>query len=710
MKDIMTLIRNRKEFYLTVLVLTLLLTIVGAFYNLSVERNAMGVMPDAAIKIPMEEQVEMTLAENTDVFQSGMSSEGLMNGFMNNWTYMGFVGLIFVILVVMIFSYFNMSDKGTKEFLETLPVKRVALEIYNYVALMGILVLNIIVATVIHLLYMGNVNRQIVDLAERFPQLLGNVVPANLVAVNATSLLYQFGMLALFLLTMTTVWFVCSVIFKKWAVGLTVGVLLWYAIKDCVYGVREIIHGLESNLEINELYRRIAAPFDTKMYFSKFVWDGAKCSNPITTYVAIVLIVMLLASLGIMIAHAHARKLPGGKLFYVNALNVVFLLIGGIWLYFSSTGYWGWGESGTVKAAFTTIIGEVIAVFLLFHKKEKTYKLAVKEKRTVKNPVLAQGLKSYLLAAGIITLVTEAIDIEMNLEWIQHAVSEWIQYTDDALWIIEQFSMYWRYQFAMFIIAGFIIFKGVQFVMENTKASREFYETLPVSRAKIFCTKFLMDLGMILIPLTVFTAVSIRYLMRFRNVLTLYYDVPLSDYNACIGEQFLLMGIMLCIAIFFMGVMYLIDAVTVNGGMKNIFCGVAALFGIIASILILEFQVPLLQDFAAVLYGDLNPVAAMVYLVFGILLLIFAGNQYIHRDKAKEIFYYKWAKYMFATLLSLCYLFFVLGSALYEQSVIQYLLAAVGTALIFFALIYYCTPGKMAELRKRFAKKDSKKV
>lgn len=710
MKDIMTLIRNRKEFYLTVLVLTLLLTIVGAFYNLSVERNAMGVMPDAAIKIAMEEQVEMTLAENPDVFQTGMSSEGLMRGFMDNWTYMGFVGLIFVILVVMIFSYFNMSDKGTKEFLETLPVKRVALEVYNYVALVGILVLNIIVATVIHLLYMGNVNRQIVDLAERFPQLLGNVVPANLVAVNATSLLYQFGMLALFLLTMTTVWFVCSALFKKWAVGLTIGVLLWYFIKDCVYGVREVIHGLSSNVEINELYRRIAAPFDAKMYFSKFVWDGAKCSNPITTYVAIVLIVILLASLGIMIAHAYARKLPGGKLFYVNALNIAFLLIGGIWLYLSSTGYWGWAGSGPVKAAFITVIGEVIAIFLLYHKKEKTYKLAVKEKRTVKNPVFAQGLKSYLIATCIITLVAEAIDIEMNLEWIQHAVSEWIQYTEDAVWILNEFRMEWRYQFAMFIIAGFIIFKCIQFAMENTKASREFYETLPVSRGKIFCTKILMDLGVIIIPLTVFTAVSIRYLMRFRNVLTIHYDIPVSDFNACIGEQFLLMGIMLCIAIFFMGVMYLIDAVTVSGGMKDVFCSVVALFGFILSILAMEAQIPLLAEFAAVLYGDLNPVAAMVHLVLGILLLIFAGNQYIHRDKAKEIFYYKWAKYVFATLLSLCYLFFVLGSALYEQSVIQYLLAAVGTALIFFVVVYYCTPGKVAELRKRFAKKDSKKV
>ncbi len=706
MKDIMILIRQRKKFYLTVLVLTLLLTIVGAFYNLSVGNEGLA----ERLNITSEEQMASALEQDAGFYTNGMSSGSLMNGFMNNWTYMGFVGLNFVILAVMIFSYFNMSDKGTKEFMEALPVKRVALELYNYVALMGILVINIVVATVIHLLYMGNVNRQIVDLAERFPQVLGNVVPANLVVVSATSLLYQFSMLTLFLLTMTTFWFVCSALFKKWAVGLTIGVILWCSIKEWAYGVREVIHGLSSNAEINELYRRIAAPFDVDIYFSKFVWDGAKCSNPVTTYVVIILIVMLLASLGIMIAHAYARKLPGGKIFYVNALNVAFLLIGGIWLCFASINYWGWGGSGPVKAAFTTIIGEAIAIFLLYHKKEKTYKLAVKEKRTVKNPVLAQGLKSYLIATGIITLVTEAIDIETNLKWLEYAISEWCRYYEDAAWILSEFRMEWRYQFAMFIIAGFIIFRCIQFVMENTKASREFYETLPMSRARLYCTKILMDLGVIIIPLTVFTAVSIRYLLRFRNVLTLYYDVPASDFNACVGEQFLLMGIILCVAIFFLGVMYLIDAVTVNAGMKHIFCGVAALFGLIISILAMEAEVPLLQDFVAVLYGELNPVVAMAYLVLGNTLLIVAGNRYIHRDKAKEIFYYKWAKYVFATLLSLCYLFFVLGSAVLEQSAIQYILAFVGTALIFFLIIYYCTPGKMAELRKRFAKKNNSKM
>ena len=103
MKDIMTLIRNRKEFYLTVLILTLLLTIVGAFYNLSVGNGGLA----EKLTSTSEEQMANVLAENTNFYTNGMSSQKLMNGFMDNWTYMGFVGLNFVILVVMIIIFTN---------------------------------------------------------------------------------------------------------------------------------------------------------------------------------------------------------------------------------------------------------------------------------------------------------------------------------------------------------------------------------------------------------------------------------------------------------------------------------------------------------------------------------------------------------------------------------------------------------------------------
>jgi len=80
MKDIMTLIRQRKEFYLTVLVLTLLLTVVGTFYNLSVGNEGLA----ERLNIASEEQMANVLTENTNFYTNGMNSEGLMNGFMNN--------------------------------------------------------------------------------------------------------------------------------------------------------------------------------------------------------------------------------------------------------------------------------------------------------------------------------------------------------------------------------------------------------------------------------------------------------------------------------------------------------------------------------------------------------------------------------------------------------------------------------------------------
>ena len=64
MKDIMTLIRQRKEFYLTVLVLTLLLTVVGAFYNLSVGNEGLA----ERLNIASEEQMVSALEQDAGFY------------------------------------------------------------------------------------------------------------------------------------------------------------------------------------------------------------------------------------------------------------------------------------------------------------------------------------------------------------------------------------------------------------------------------------------------------------------------------------------------------------------------------------------------------------------------------------------------------------------------------------------------------------------
>ncbi len=704
MKDIILLIRQRKEFYLTVLVITLLLTIVGAFYNISVEGKNIA---ELNVDLVTEARLETMVTEQGTLFSEGLSSQGLMKGFFNNFTYMGYVGLNLVIAVVVLLSYSDKSEKGAKEFLETLPVKRVALELYNYVALMGILLLNLLVSLVIHLVQFSNHNGKIITLAERFPNVLGSLVPDNLVAAHNVSLLYQFGMLALYLVVMVTLIMVCMAVFKNGVAGFFVGAILWNTADDVLYTVRNLFTDVSD--KITDSFRQVVAVFKPKLYFDRFEWNNGVCTNDFTGYVAVSLLVMLLVLLAVYIIHAHCRELSGGKILYVRTLNIVMLIVFGFWLLITLIGVIGYSASRILTATCIVVIAEIIVIRFLYYKKDKIYKLSVKENRKVSNPVLRQGLWSFLIAAGIIALITEIIDWDYNLAMLKydmiHIYTVWFP---EEPWHFYLFDSYYRYQFATPILVGFIVFKCIQFAMENTKARREFYETLPMSRLRMFCTKLMMDLGVILIPLAVYVTVSIGYLMTAnRTFRTLY---PELEITAMVGGPFVAALMVLCVAIALLGAMYLIDAVTVGGRMKDLFCGVTALFIFILAILVIEnTNYTFLYEMMEVFMGGVTIASAMVWLVLGIVMLIAAGYLYVRRDAAKEIFYYKSAKYVFASMLSISYLIFVMSGAYMEQALYQYILAVIGTVLIFFLTVYYCTPGKIAELQKKFQKKKTAK-
>lgn len=708
MKDIILLIKQRREFYLTVLVVTLVLTIIGAFYNLSVVYKAMNEELAYVDRMTVE-QVQILADTNPDWFVYGANMQGIMNGFFNNYTYMGYVGLNLVIMAVMLLSHSDRNEKGAREFLETLPVKRVALELYNYVALMGILLVNILVALGIHLISLGNYNGKIVSLAEGFSDIVGQMVPDGLVASNAVSILYQFGMMALFLVTMITLWFVCMTIFKNGVAGWFVGAILWNTIPNLLYDVRSRwiwLNGGNTLEKTPDSFRKVVAVFDPQRYFEHFEWSNGLCVNTFTAYVAMALVIMLIVMIGILFAHAYCRELSKGKIFYLNCLNVVLLVVGGFWIFMVALDWHGYAPISLPFATVVTVIAEIVAIVFLYHKKVKTYKIAVKEKRKVFNPVMAQGLRSFLIATGIITLVSEYVDMEWNLLWLKHDIANLDMYGwfPEKPWHLVYFDVSFRYQFAMVILAGFIVFKCIRFAMERSKESREFYETLPLGRARLFCTKLLMDLGVILIPLVCYVAVSVGYLVSFNHRMRMFY--PELDVNAMVSEQFIVPFYILCVAIALLGVMYLIDAVTVSGGMKNVFCGVTALFILVIAMHVLNGdEIPVLYDLVALIFGYPIVASALMCLVIGIGLLVLAGYLYIRRDKAKEIFYYKAAKYVFAGMLSAAYLMFVMTGAYLEQVLYQYLLAVLGTVLIFFMAVWYGTPGRMAKLQKKFSKK-----
>lgn len=700
MKDIILLIRQRKEFYLTVLVITLLLTIVGAFYNISVGGKQIA---ELNVDLVTEAQLETMVAEQETLFTEGMSSEGLMKGFFNNFTYMGYVGLNLVIAAVLLLSYSDRSEKGAKEFLETLPVKRVALELYNYVALMGILLLNLLGSLVIHLVQFSKCNGKIITLAERFPNVLGSLVPDNLVAAHNSSLLYQFGMLALFLVTMITLIMVCMAVFKNGVVGFFAGAILWNTADDVLITVRHLFTDISEYM--TDSFRQVVAAINPQWYFDRFKWNGGVCTNDFTDYVAVSLVIMLLVLIAVFIVHAHCRELSGGKILYLSSLNIVLLIIFGFWLLITLIGNIGYSVSRILTATCIAVIAEIIVIRFLYYKKDKIYKLAVKENHKVNNPVVRQGLWTFLIASGIIALITENIDRDYNLAMLTYDMTHiYTVWFPEEPWHLNYFDTYFRYQFATPILIGFIVFKCIRFAMENPKARREFYETLPISRLRMFCTKLMMDLGVILIPLAVYVTVSVGYLVAANRRFRFLY--PELEITAMVGEQFVTALLVLCVAIALLGIMYLIDAVTVGGRMKDLFCSVTALFVFILAILVMDnTNHTFLDEVMVVFWGGVTMVSAMVWLVLGIGMLVAAGYLYVRRDAAKEIFYYKAAKYVFASMLSISYLIFVMSGAYMEQALYQYILAVIGTVLIFFLTVYYCTPGKIAELQKKFQKK-----
>lgn len=703
MKDIILLIRQRKEFYLTALVLTLLLTVIGAFYNVSVVgKDFAALNADTITQI----QAETMIAEQEIMFREGMSSEHLMRGFFNNLTYVGFVGLNLVIAAVLLLSFSDRIERGAKEFLETLPVKRLALELYNYVALIGIFLINVLTALGIHLAVFSSYNGKIVTLAERFPDLVGPLVQDNLVAAQNAALMYQFGMLTLFLITMITFIYACMSIFKSSVVGYFVGAIIWNTMDDFLFTVRTV--GYDGYTEITDSFRKVVSVFDPEMYFEHFEWTEGVCTNAFTSYVAPVLAIMLAVLLFVLVAHAWCRELSKGKIFYVNALNIVMLIAGGFWLFVVIYDWFCYTAYGLLLAVVIPVVAEIVVIMLLYHKKDRLRKLAVKDTRKVNNPVWSQGLRSVLLAAGIIALITEYVDASYNLSYLtydlQYVNSLWLP---QEPWHLSFFDVAYRYDFAAPILVGFVVYKCIQFASERTKAVREFYETLPMSKLRIFQTKLMMDMTVILIPLAVYTAISIGHLGVYnRRMQYLYPELAL---DAMVAEQFVAAFIVLCVAIALMGVMYLIDAVTVGGGMKDLFCGVTALFVSIFTILMLESNLALWYELIAVYFGDVKIVSIVLNFALGIGMLVAAGYLYVRRDKAKDIFYYKPVKYVFAGMLSFSYLIFVVSSAYDSRALYQYFLGIIGTVLIFFMSVYYCTPGKMAELQKKFKKKKAVK-
>lgn len=650
MRDLILLIKQRKAFYGLIIIVTMIITFCCGIYTLN--QGTRHSLCDADMSTITEEQVVQALENQEEMFFYGADSGKLMDSFMQNNSFPGYLGVLILSYAILAFCCYGMYEKSTKEFLETLPVKKIALETYNYVAVMGIFGINALLALAINLIGLTLKNNEIVDLAARFPQVLQYIVPSGLVMQANVTFCLGWCRAVLFMAAFITVLYVFMSLFKNQVAGLIIGFVTWFVV-------------------------------------------GAKVPSVATIWVQIAIIVI---GVVILLIHGKIRELSKGKIFFVEFLHPVFLILGGIALFVLIS-----DEFGYPAGIFITLIAEALGIAWLYYGPGTIRKMEVSERKKHFLPVWKLSIRSFLITVVILTVSVVYLDrVQLHAQYLymKSLIAEGFG-RDTLAPMMSYFDPYDRIQLGLVIILGLVIYKCIRFLMEKKSGIIEFYETLPVSRLNRTLTGIGMDLLVVFIPMLIYTLVNLGYIKAFNVVLKL-------DVSYIVAEQFVLLIAVLAIATVVLGIIHLIDAVTVNGGLKVLYVGVAGL-----TILIFGGFIPEIMEWDAIydlfelLAGELEVSLIVGYFIVGILLLAVAVWLSIRKEISKYYFSFTIAKHVFIILVCLIYLFITIYCAWMERAVIHYILAVAGTIVGYIFMLEFFAPVEESKIKSKIIKKKA---
>lgn len=685
MKDIFLLIKERKWFYLVLLCTTLIITLSGSF-NIISTLSGRDLLENSASFT--EEQVLHILDTAPELFTMGAAKGLLLESFLENYSIFCFVTALLMIIAVMVLCDFGMGQNRTREFLETLPVKRAALELHNYVALFGILIANVFVVGIIGIIALTSQNKEILLLKDRFPGVLDGVIPADLIFRSNIGFLWQLGVAFLCLLVPMTFFYLCGSIFKNRYIGLTIGALTWFNLGsfcDSLWVLTGMI-----GMEYRSLHWGIESLFDTKTLHSSFMSPEPFTMHPVVMRTVLILIALYVVMMLCILLHAHFREFSKGRLLYVNTLQILYLVIAGCML-FVITAEW----ISIAVAAILTIVAEGIGIWFLYHKKVRMTQLAVTEHKNCANPLLKTGLPGHLIAGGIFTLIVAYIcisDLEASRHFfLSHDYMSWNNNPNEILNILA-INYYFEFLIGILII-GMGIFKGFKFLTELKPSTREFLETLPMSRSRIYFSKVLMDFVVVALPIATYFFINLIYRVVFNR----YLGNPIFYRFEDVLPTILTMAYT---SVFTISVLNLIDAVTVNGGLKIIHSIVTGFF--LMFVMVLCMEIPGVNIFT---FGISESPVVCLYLIAGIVFLAIGAYLFHKRDASKDVFYYGFAKHLFALQLVTMYLIIVLSGTMPDGNFFSYALGIIGGILIYLLTVMYSSPKRLASLKAKFGKK-----
>ncbi len=701
MKDCMNLIKERRRLFLFILMGTVALTLYMSFMNLNVllENEMTRLLQNDVTR----EELVTYLEANPTELMLGIDNGSLIPDYFFQ-QFSEYIFLCFMLAFCIWITFWGTDSEKAKAFVEMLPGTRMAKEMANLLPLLGILLINCFVGIVSTLVQLTIRNNEILNLEKSFPQLLAGRVSPTLVADANTAFLQQSLILTGFLLGTFLFYYFCGMLTKKRTVGIVFGVIFGFTWPKFIYYFMNLF-GIGSEDGLLYMIPDGIASLAPENHCLEGLWNF-----PMILFIIIFCVIWVAC----IVVHCRTMELSKGVICYSRIAEVLMIVcaveFGMMMVTEVFSLFLNYGSLETIEltirvfgsiAAFIGVAITVLIVYGMYCKRNKITRVEVEKDAGLPGAWFRMDMKAYCFGFSVISAIAllihhQSVGWETNL--LLSMFREGYRYVDsieNMLRIfrpLESFTSIMKY----YLVPGFVI-ACVMFSMvvkqgkTERRSTRDFLETLPVTRNKRFVQDIMKDILLGAIPLTITSLYSlIQVVMVAGEIGTVAYgEIP----NLLIWY-----GIELCLLIGCVGCMRFIDVITVHPNMKFLYAlllfAMMGLWYIIIDEKVLKFS-----------YEISFKVTAVVLLACGILFLWAAYVLHRKREYSSEKFFFKFAAYGYVMLIVCCYVSFLILEYNFMNKVIFYVCLIVGAAALFLVFGNKYIP----EIRDLFGKAEIKK-
>lgn len=363
MKGFQKFIKQSWRFYLIVLIIVLFLVICDSVYICRDEGIAFtgkSVEQQLTEKLDKAEQKQ----QGTSALPQGVYLYSIIEDKAGNETIMGFIMTIIGIVILLAVRQFYYTDIRAAEFMETLPVKKRSMVMYDYFSMLAVLLIGGLVQAGILLGCQNRYNRAVVRVWE---QRSAGVPEDNIISLSNDRLLLYMGIYFLFILLVYTWIYIWMTVTRNPIMGEVISLFLYgglYITEEFFTWTLNCVNGYGGVAEYNDNINNI----ETLMSPSAFMENLDEVSGTAAGYNMWMMLALVglavLAGIGLLMIISTIRELSRGKLFYFSLLDYPFAVLFGIILF-------AWLADGFLYyyAGIALAIGclAAVVVFILVH-------------------------------------------------------------------------------------------------------------------------------------------------------------------------------------------------------------------------------------------------------------------------------------------------------------------------------------------------------